>query len=333
MKVYCSGISGAGATEHINKVVEYAHSRGEEIKVFNVGQEVARFAKECGFPITPTGVLDLGERTVHYLSGGAYKGIARQAQDYKHCIIDGHIHFRWRGAITDAITQEMVSWINPDAYITMMDLGRPILSRLAKDKEQWKYEVQKKNLTVDNILDWQIFEVKTAQEWAAFHKKPMYVLPSNDCPDSLYKIATQRNVEVAYVSFPISHIKKDEESKQKIDHFIAELRRFRDLAIISPRSIELPDDPSSIEDQHTVTQDLEWFVGKSTKRIFVYFPKKVYSMGVSNELIHAKQNCKEVWFTAPEEMRDPFTNAAIHQRFYAPEECLQKLVESGMQRE
>ncbi len=338
MKVFCSGISGVGATEHIKKVVRYAQSRQEEIKVFNVGQEVRDAAERYGFPITPTGVLDLGKRTIHYLTGAVYEKIAGEINNYQNCIIDAHIYFCWRGAFTNAMTPKMVELLNPDVYVTLMDLGRPILANLENDYLQWKKEVETKNLTIENILHWQNYEVNTTEQWALLHKKPMYVLPTNDSADkdlvdSLYKIATRKEVEVAYVSFPISHIKNDAESQSKIDQFVQELRRFKNLAAISPRAVELPDDPSKIEDQHTVMQDLEWFVEKSTSRIFVYFPKKVYSRGVDSEATKAKESCKEVWFIAPEDMYDPFTNSAIHQRFYSPEECIDKLLQSGMKRE
>ena len=56
--------------------------------MFNVGQEVIKFSKECGAPITPTGVLDLNKSALRYLTGGAYKEIARQIGECKHCIID-----------------------------------------------------------------------------------------------------------------------------------------------------------------------------------------------------------------------------------------------------
>ncbi len=337
MKVFCSGISGVGATEHIKKAVKYAKLNGEDIKIFNVGQEVKDAAERYGYPITPTGVLDLGKRTIHYLTGAVYEKIAGEINNYQNCIIDAHIHFRWRGAVTNAVTPKMAELLNPDVYITLMDLARPILNRLNRDNDQWKYESEKGNLTVENLLDWQNYEVNTTEQWALLHEKPMYVLPTNDAVDkdlvdSLYKISTRKEVEVAYVSFPISHIKNDAESQSKIDAFVKELRRFKDLAIISPRAVELPDDPSKIEDQHTVMQDLEWFVEKSTSRIFVYFPKKVYSRGVDSEATKAKESCKEVWFIAPKEMEDPFTNSAIHQRFYSPEECIDKLLKSGMER-
>lgn len=333
MKVFCSGISGVGATEYIKNVVQYGHSKGEEIAMFNVGQEVIKFSKECGAPITPTGVLDLNKSALRYLTGGAYKEIARQIDNYKHCIIDGHLNFRWRGTMIDAATQDIVRSLEPEMYVTLMDLVRPIAERLKNDTKQWKYEFEKGNLNLANILDWQKVEVQTTSQWAATHKKPMYVLPTKDSADSLFKLTTCKKAEVAYVSFPISHIRDDAESQQKIDQFVTELRRFKNLAIISPRALMLPENPSEIENQYTVMQDLEWFVEKSTKRIFVYFPKKVYSRGVDHESIRAKESCKEVWFIAPKEMDDPFTNSTIHQRFYSPEECIKKILESGMEQE
>lgn len=336
MRVFCTGIPGTGATDYIKKVAQYGHSKGREIKVINVGQEVFDLAKNCRFPITPTGVLDLKKRTRIYLTGAVYQKIAREIADYEHCIVDAHIHFRWRGVVTDAVTTDMVEWLNPDVFVAMMDLARPILKRLhnpKKDNEQWKSECEKGNLNIENILDLQNYEVNTTEQWASAYNKPMYVLPSNDSVDSLYKISTRPNVEIAYASFPITHLREDKDSQQKIDRFVQELRRFKNLAIISPHSVKLPEKPSDIENQHTVMQDLEWFVEKSTKRIFVYFPTKVYSRGVDHESITAKEGCKEVWFIAPKEMNDPFTNSTIHQRFYSPEECIEKLLKDGMERE
>ncbi len=344
MRVFCTGISGVGATDYIDAVREYAESRNEEIKVFNVGREVSDLAEKTGYPITPTGVLDLNKRTITSLTHTAYQKIAGEIGKYKNAIIDAHINFRWRGVVTPIVTFDMIEPLQPDVYVTLMDLARPIVKRLKEDKEQWKYEIKKGNITIANTLDLQNFEVNMTEQMARYHeyiarcqgkpvkRKPMHVLPTNDSPDSLYKLATRENTEVAYASFPITHIMNDEESRKKIDYWVAELRKFEDLAIISPRSVELPSDPSPIENQHTVAQDLEWFVEKSTHRIFVYFPKKVYSRGVDHESIKAKESCKEVWFTAPKEMEDPFTNSTIHKRFYSPEECIEELVKSGMKR-
>ncbi|MBI2125493.1 hypothetical protein HYV87_03740 [Candidatus Woesearchaeota archaeon] len=344
MRVFCSGISGAGASSYIAKVVEHAQAKGETIKVFDVGKEVLQAAERYGRPVTSAGILDLSTTSLRYLTGAVYERIAGEIDQYPNCIIDGHINFRWRGTLTTVVTPEMVGPLNPDVYVTVMNLGRSIYTELKDGRDvhnQWKAEVENGNITVANILDWQNMEVKMTEQFAGagLSRKKMYVLPSQDSPDSLYKIVTRRTtdgksgVEVAYVSFPITSIKDDEESRQKIYHFVEGLRSFRNLAVVSPKALVLPADPSTIENQHTVMQDLEWFVEKADSRIFVCFPKKVRSRGVEHESIRAKESGKQVWFTAPPEMKDPFTDSAIHYRFYSPEECIEKLVKSGMERD
>src|SRR3989344_2639301 len=287
MRVFCSGISGAGASEHIAKVADYATARGEEIKEFNMGQEVFNAAKRSGYPITPAGVLDLDKRALNYLTLAAYETIASQIGNYENSIIDAHIHFCWRGVLTDSVKPEMVRALDPDVYVTLMDLAQPIMERLKADNAQWRSQVENEGLDKRSVLHLQTAEVSTTRQFAGFLEKPMYVLPSKDSPDSLYKIATASNVEVAYASFPIT----------------------------------------------SFYNDLEWLVGGSTQRVFVYFPKKVRSSGVHSEATKAKGSCKEVWFVGPEDMRDPFTDANIHQRFYSPDACIAKLLESGMERE
>src|SRR3989338_137784 len=333
MRVFCSGISGAGASEHIAKVADYATARGEEIKVFNMGQEVFNAAKRSGYPITPAGVLDLDKRALNYLTLAAYETIASQIGNYENSIIDAHIHFCWRGVLTASVKPEMVRALDPDVYVTLMDLAQPIMERLKADNAQWRSQVENEGLDKRSVLHLQTAEVSTTRQFAGFLEKPMYVLPSKDSPDSLYKIATASNVEVAYASFHITSFYNDPESQDQIDTFIEDLRRFKGLAIISPRALVLGPDPTKIEFQHTVMHDLEWLVGGSTQRVFVYFPKKVRSSGVHSEATKAKGSCKEVWFVGPEDMRDPFTDANIHQRFYSPDACIAKLLESGMERE
>ncbi|MBU0470307.1 MAG: AAA family ATPase [Nanoarchaeota archaeon] len=332
MRVYCTGISGVGASKYIEGVVEYAKTKEEEIKIFNVGKEVFRLAEKAGYPVTPTGVLDLSERALTHLTDTAYENIAGRIEKYENAIIDAHLNFRWRGAIITPVKMRMITPLKPDIYVTIMDLARPIIKRLSEDTKQWKREIEKNNITIPNTLDLQNMEVNLTEQIAHYKRKPMYVLPTGDSPDSLYKIATNKDVEVAYVSFPMTHILTDEVSREKIDNFVKQLRQFENLALITPRAVEVPTNPSSIEEQHTVMQDLGWFVEKSTKRIFVYFPKIVYSRGVDHESIRAKESCKEVWFTAPPEMRDPFTNSTIHKRFNSPEECLEALVKEGLKR-
>ena len=153
-------------------------------------------------------------------------------------------------------------------------------------------------------------EVQTTSQWAAAHKKPMYVLPTNDSADSLFKITTCKKVEVAYISFPISHIRNDPESQQKIDQFVTELRRFKDLAIISPRALMLPENPS--RDRKPIHSHARF--GMVCRKIhgedFCVLPEKVYSRGVDHESIRAKESCKDVWFIAPPEMDDPSSPTA-----------------------
>ena len=333
MRVFCSGISGAGASEHIKKVVEYAVSKGEEIKAFNVGLEVFNAAERSGYPVTPAGVLDLDKRALNYLTLAAYETIGREIDNYPNSIIDAHIHFCWRGVLTDSVKPEMVKRLNPDVYVTLMDLAEPIMERLEADKTQWRNQVENEGLDERSILHLQTMEVSTTKQWAAFLEKPMYVLPSKDSADSLYKLATRNDMEVTYTSFPITSFHDDPESQQKIGRFIEELRRFCNLAVVSPRALVLGKNTTRIEDQHTPMHDLEWFVGGSTQRIFVYFPKKVRSSGVHSEAMKAKGSCKEVWFIGPPDMKDPFTDSNIHHRFYSPEDCIEKLLKSGMERE
>jgi adenylate kinase len=333
MRVYCTGISGVGASEHIKRVKDYATKKGEEIKVFSIGREVFKQAEKSGFPVTNTGVLDLDKRTLSYLTMASYEKIAKEVSEHENCIVDAHINFRWRGAIVTPVNFNMVDYLKPDVYVTIMDLARPIIDRLKKDKAQWRHEIEEGNITISNTLDLQNIEVNMTEKFALHHNKQSYVLPSQDSPDSLYKLTTKSNTEVAYVSFPITHILQDKGSAAKIDSYVEKLREFDNLAVITPRAVILPKDPSRIEDQHTVTQDLDWFVEKSSKRIFVYFPLKVHSRGVAHESIRANGSCKEVWFTAPKEMTDPFTNSTINRRFYEPEECLEALVTEGMKRQ
>jgi adenylate kinase len=331
MRVFCTGISGVGATSYIRSVVDYAAERGKEIKVFDVGEEVFKLARESGHPVTNAGVLDLPLRAIKYLTSSVYKGIAGEIEKYPNAIVDGHINFKWRGVTRTVMDPNMARWINPDVYVNLMNLGRPIMAKLKKDKAQWRDQIDSGMLTLQMLLAWQNMEVTCTELFASGdNEKTMYVLPSTDSPDSLYKLATRKNPEVTYVSFPISHIKKDEVSKDIIDNFVAELRKFQDLAVISPRSVEMPKNPSAVEDQYTVMQDLEWFVEKTSKRIFACFPVRAYSKGVDHETIKAKESCKEVWFIAPKDMTDPFTNASLHRRFYKPEECIKALLESGM---
>lgn len=332
MKVFCSGISGAGASDYIAKVVDYAKGKGEEIKFFDVGKEVLNAAKRSGYPVTAAGVLDLDKRALTYLTLAAYETIAREVSNHQNSIIDAHIHFCWRGVLTDSVKPEMVKALNPDIYVTLMDLAHPIMERLEADAA-WQNQVKNEGLNKTSILHLQTTEVSTTKQWAAFFEKPMYVLPSKDSPDSLYKLAIRKEIEVAYVSFPITSFHDDPESQQKIDNFVDSLRRFKNLAIISPRALVLGTNPTKVESQHTVMHDLEWLVGGSTQRIFVYFPKNARSSGVHSEATKAKGSCKEVWFIGPPDMKDPFTDSTIHHRFDSPDECIEKLLQSGMERE
>ena len=310
--VICTGISGSGRKEHLDRFVTYAASLGKKVKVYHAGQLLFERAKRHGLTITPKNILNTNRHTMHALRGGVYESILRNSKEdhkkYDLIIISIHGFFYWKKTFHHSFDHYYVSRFKPDMLLTVM--GDPLdIQRALIERDQWKRE----KLTEHEIALWQNVETEVLATWAELLRIPYYAFFNVQSPATLFKIVFMPEMESAYISMPMTHA-MDPENRAKIARFIKKMEKYFICFVPVVDKGKLPEVSQALsrktQSEYTnsyqaVKRDLDILLHQS-KRIIAFFPKPVASPGVINELREAHETNKEVWVIYPAKLASPF---------------------------
>jgi len=231
MKVIVTGISGSGRSSYLQSVLQYATGKGKQVKILEVGNMMFAIAQALGITIPEDKILDLSPSTLGYLRTAVFEQILRECSQNENLIISTHACFRWKKHILNAFDFHYLNEINPDLYVTVVDELLPIKARL-EASDQWK-----DHLDLKDILIWRDEEIFITKAIADFQRKPFYIMPRKQPPDTLYRFMLDPNSKKVYLSYPITHVRKHAEKLRAKDGFRDKLRT-AGMVIFDPGEID-----------------------------------------------------------------------------------------------
>jgi hypothetical protein len=328
---------------------DLARKKGIDLQIKNVGQMMYEKAEEGGFPIEEGKILDLPQFTLRSLRWSVFEDILRTIDDAEHTIIDTHACFRWKKYIFDGFDYSYLSKLNPDIYFNVMDTIFSIKGRLELQKG-WRGKH-----SVLELLIWRDEDMALTRTFAEVQNRSFYLLFYADPPESMYRIAFERDIKKAYLSYPISFATP--EQVKEVEAFRDELRK--EIVIYDPLSIRdiswqtaaqilekqgkeeiaIPFNMDGREEQvqvsiqeireardflldQTVNTDFT-LIDQSDFIIVDYYDPDIHSPGVNSEMQYAHDNGKDVYIYWPESKMSPFLERNITRHFTTQEDLIE----------
>ena len=310
--IICTGISGSGRKEYLDRFAKYALGLGKNVKVHHVGQQMIERAQRDGLNITPKNILNTNRHTMQALRSGVYESILRSFKEdhkkYDAIIISIHGFFYWKKTFHHSYDHHYIARFKPDLFITVMEDPVMVKETLAR-RDQWKRE----RLTENEIFLWQNVETEVIATWAEFSGCPYYAFFNVQRLCTLHKLLFLPEMESTYISMPMTHMMEGK-NRERVESFIKKLERYFVVFVPLIMKGKLPEVSVGLSKKshtqytnsyQTVKIDLDILLHQS-KRIIVFFPKAVSSPGVVNELREAHETNKEAWLIYPSKLASPF---------------------------
>ena len=310
-KVVVTGTSGSGRGEYIASAVDEMRSSGESVKVFDVGSMMFETADNLGVEIPEGRILNLAPSTLNYLRTTVFEKILREARDHENVVVSTHACFRWKRHLLQAFDFYYLNLLSPDLYVTVVDSIANMKGRL-DSSQHWRGRLGLKDLIV-----WRDEETFLTKSIADFQRKPFFMLPAKQPPETLRRLMRSHAAPKAYLSYPMTHLgDRAQEFSERLRSFASELRR-RGLMVFDPGEVEDSDlvegrvklEGVSQEEVESVREDIydqivarDYQLIDQSDFVVVYYYVPVMSPGVLSEMTYAFSSAKEVYvvFRGPE---------------------------------
>ncbi|OYT61851.1 MAG: hypothetical protein B6U69_02815 [Thermofilum sp. ex4484_15] len=355
MKVVCTGISGSGRVEYLNKVITASRKEGKPLELMNIGEMMFEAAKRLGREIKEEKILDIPQPTLDWLRAAVFEQVLRRiySNEGRDYIISTHAAFRWKKYLLPAFDFFYLNELSPDIYVTIIDDIFSIKYRL-ESNPQWKGR-----LNLREIAIWQDEEVFITKMLASYQRRPHYIIALREPGETLYDIMYS-DKRKAYLSFPITHVKAIEDHLKGVRRFKEELRKY--FVVFDPMTIndmerlykvkeacekgvdkvtlevdggELKVDVKEVleaeEDIKSQTVRRDYLLIDQSDVVVVYYPVAVMSPGVLAEMIYGFSNNKDVYviFTGSKG-KSPFFEYYATKIFSSVDEFFNYIVEEGL---
>jgi adenylate kinase len=322
MIAICTGISGVGKREYLQKLKEFHPDKIS--KMFDVGELMLHVAKQLNIDTSTEKILDMPDTTKTALRSTIFEqilGELHEADPTKHYLISLHASFRWNqvlalgfnayylNRITELAREKEISIL----YVCFTDTICKTFARL-QGREQWR-----EKLSMEEVLLWSNEETVLTKMIAEYGKVDFVLLPTEEPIDSLWHILENPSKKKLYLSFPITIKKTQPEFFEEVNQFRDRLRE--DFVVFDPLAIkdlewlagdyQLPEElkggaeakfptPNEVTDlckgymaSQTVTRDFQLI--DQADFVVVYYRTHSVSFGVISEMIHGHTNNKPVY--------------------------------------
>ena len=347
-RLIVTGMSGSGREDHVSSVVKVMRSRSLEVVEFNVGSLMFEMAENLGVEIPEGKILNLNTSTLNYLRTTVFEKILRESSRHSNVVVNTHACFRWRKHLLQAFDFYYLNLLSPDLYVNIVDSILKIKARL-DSSPQWRGR-----LSLKDMLVWRDEETFITKSIADFQGKPFYLIPARQPPETLYMMARNHSRPKAYLSYPMTHLKGEEEYEfqDRLDEFVSRLRG-HGLIVFDPREVEDSDILDAVKSRGEITVDgtridvdprevegvkediYDQIVSRDYQLIdqsdfvIIYYYVPVMSPGVLSEMTYAFSSAKDVYvvFKGPE---SPFFRYYSTRIFDDEDELFRYLEEHGI---
>lgn len=215
-RVVVTGQVGVDKKPFIRKVAELAESRGEQVRVYNIGDMMYADAPD----VHPGRILDLPLARLHSLRRSAFKDVLADIDNHEAAIVNTHAAFRWKHGLFPAFDHDHMVSVDADLYITLVDNVDAVHERLTRD-----HDIQS---TLKDIMVWREEEILSTEILASAIRGhgSFYVFArgiEDDTIESLYRLIFKPETKRVYPSFPMTHVMDLPETLAEIDAFREQL--------------------------------------------------------------------------------------------------------------
>lgn len=357
IRIIVTGQVGLDKAIFLERVVEFAKSKGHDVKLFNVGELMSKEAPD----IVSRRILDLPRQRLTALRRSVFKDILQTAAEGANVIVNTHATFRWKHGLFLAYDHHQIAELNPDLYVTLVDDLDAVHERLLREHEI--------DHTLKDILVWREEEIVVTQAMAeaiAGYGKALVLSRSNIeiNAQSLYRLMFEPQRKRAYPSFPMTHVLDLPDVLREIEDFRKTLATYfitfdpgdldeRRLLFEAGEATKRGEDRVTVEvNGHEVTMKVsditqvakdidaqiyarDFKLIEQSDMIVSYIPalpdgRPALSSGVERELQHAFECTKEVFVIWPsEQMPSPFVTETATHVFRSIDELLSYFKQQG----
>ena len=301
--IFVSGISGTNIERFLDKVFKKSLLHGDNLVRHDIGELMYNKASSEHPDMKWEHMLDMNSVALNFLRSGTFDQTMNRvlAEPDKIHIIDMHLCFRWKNHLTSGFSPQIIKPFIPFVrfFVNLVEDVHTVQNTLKKT--EWE------KTELPELLIWKDEEFFLSEIFANICDVPVYQLSVKEPFELLWNIIMKPEMKKAYLSFPITKIRKDKELLQEIDTFRDEVREF--LVAFNPFSSKEYDETY----KNKAMKLLKIPIGEATKRrdfrlidqsdgIIVYYPKKVYSKGVDAEMAYAHSTRKPIFLYCPEEI-------------------------------
>lgn len=239
-RVICTGMSGAGTVDYIDKVCAFFEERGEQgqFDSFNIGELIIAIAREQGYyrgdEIKEFLILNMASPAVVALRAAAFERAMNKVRDkqaYPFLAGITHALFPWKNSIVGGFDVRYLDWVDPDFYITVIDDMATIAAELQNDPP-WR------DLPLQSLLTWRDEETFVTETMAYRGLKEMrkdhFLISKAQGGETLYHLMKESAMRRAYASYPISHV--PDHKIQEAQQFVQWLSQY--LVVFNPLCIK-----------------------------------------------------------------------------------------------
>jgi adenylate kinase len=218
MIIVVTGMVGLNKKEYLEQVCRLARRDGKDVTLCSVGDMMYAEAPD----VPPGKILDISLKRLHSLRRSVFKDIIVRAGEVGNLIVNTHATFRWRHGLFPAVDFDQMRQLNADMYVCLVDGVVTMHRRLL---EQHAVEHSLKDLIV-----WREEEIICTEMLCKGidDRIPFYCLARGgreDTTETFYRLAFQRQLKKAYLSFPMTAVARLEAVTQEIDRFRTRMKQ------------------------------------------------------------------------------------------------------------
>ncbi len=131
MRILVTGQVGLDKKHYLNLVARLASDRGEELKIFHIGDLMYREAPN----VRAGRILDLPLSRLNQLRRAVMRNVIAEAPKHKNVLVNTHATFRWKHGLFSAFDFDQLAAFNADLYVTLVDNIESIHQRMLRDHE------------------------------------------------------------------------------------------------------------------------------------------------------------------------------------------------------
>ncbi|MEM8736963.1 MAG: ATP-binding protein [Planctomycetota bacterium] len=216
MRAIVTGQVGMDKKDYLQKVVDLAGQRGENIDLYHVGDLMYHEAPD----VRPGRILDLQLGRLQALRRSVFKDIIRESEGQPNVIVNTHATFRWRHGLFSAFDFDQVKALQPDVLICLLDNIEIVHARLHRDHTI--------DATLKDLMVWREEEIMATEIMAQALgiENRFYVLSRGrhaETTETAFRLICRPQMKTVYPSFPMTHVEKLPEVLQVIDRFRGDL--------------------------------------------------------------------------------------------------------------